>query len=58
MGRTLVAPVGRSFELVGNVRNLFNAHYADPGSDSHLQDVIPQNGRTFDVGLRWKLGAK
>jgi outer membrane receptor for ferrienterochelin and colicins len=58
MNATLIAPVGRSFELVGNVRNLFNAHYADPGSDSHLQDVIPQNGVTLRVGLTWKIPAK
>jgi iron complex outermembrane receptor protein len=52
---TLVAPVGNQFELFGSVRNLFDVQYADPASDSHRQDSIPQNGRTARVGLRWKL---
>jgi len=52
---TLVAPVGKRFELIGTVRNLFDVQYADPASDSHRQDSIPQNGRTIRVGLRWKL---
>ena len=57
-GVTVIAPMGRAFELFGGVRNLFNLQYADPASDSHRQDVIPQNGRTLRVGLRWKLAAK
>jgi len=52
---TFVAPVGKSFEILGTVRNLFDVLYADPASDSHRQDSIPQNGRTLRVGLRWKL---
>jgi outer membrane receptor protein involved in Fe transport len=52
---TLVAPVGNRFELFGSVRNLFDVQYADPASDAHRQDSIPQNGRTMRVGLRWKL---
>jgi outer membrane receptor for ferrienterochelin and colicins len=55
---TLVAPFGNGFELVGNVRNLFNLQYADPASDQHRQDAIPQNSRTLRVGVRWKLGTK
>ena len=55
---TIVAPVGAGFELVGSARNLFNVEYADPASDQHRQDAIVQNGRTFRVGLRWKLWAK
>jgi outer membrane receptor protein involved in Fe transport len=43
--------------LVGSVRNLFNAAYSDPGADPLLDD-IPQNGRTFRIGLEWKLGTK
>jgi outer membrane receptor protein involved in Fe transport len=57
-GVTIIVPVGRAFELFGGVRNVFNVQYADPASDSHRQDVIPQNGRTARVGLRWKLAAK
>jgi iron complex outermembrane receptor protein len=52
---TLIKPLGRSFEIVGTVRNLFDLHYAVPASDEHLQDSIPQDGRTFRVGLRVKL---
>jgi iron complex outermembrane receptor protein len=55
---TLLAALGRGFELTASARNLFDVAYADPASDSHRQDVIPQNGRTVRVGLRWKLGAK
>jgi outer membrane receptor for ferrienterochelin and colicins len=55
---TVIAPMGKAFELFGGVRNLFDVQYADPASDQHLQDVIPQNGRTLRVGLRWKLAAK
>jgi iron complex outermembrane receptor protein len=49
---TVTKSLGRSFELVGTVRNLFDTDYAIPASDEHVQDSIPQNGRTFRVGLR------
>ena len=52
---TIRAPVGRAFELVGSVRNLFNVAYADPVADPAL-DAIGQNGRTFRIGLQWKIG--
>ena len=52
---TLIKPLGRSLEIVGTVRNLFDLDYAVPASDEHLQDSIPQDGRTFRVGLRVKL---
>jgi outer membrane receptor for ferrienterochelin and colicins len=55
---TVVAPIGRAFELVGTGRNLFDVQYADPASDQHRQDTIPQNGRTLSAGLRWKIGTK
>lgn len=51
---TVTHPLTRSFDLIGTFRNLFDAQYADPASDQHLQDSIPQNGRTFRMGLRWK----
>jgi iron complex outermembrane receptor protein len=57
-GLTMIAPLGHAFELFGSVRNLANVQYADPASDSHRQDVIPQNGRTLRIGLRWKVGAR
>jgi iron complex outermembrane receptor protein len=52
---TVSKALGRSFELVGTVRNMFDVEYAIPASDSHVQDSIPQNGRTFRVGLRVKV---
>ena len=44
---TMIAPVGPRVRAVRRRPNLFNVHYADPASDAHRQDVIPQNGRTF-----------
>ncbi|HKB09133.1 MAG TPA: TonB-dependent receptor [Vicinamibacterales bacterium] len=55
---TFVAPLNKRFDLVGTVRNLFDAQYSDPASDAHLQDTIPQNGRTFRAGLRLKFAAR
>ena len=52
---TVTKSLGQNFELIGTVRNLFDADYAVPASDSYLQDSIPQNGRTFRVGLRVKV---
>jgi iron complex outermembrane receptor protein len=52
---TVIKPIGRSLELVGSVRNLFGLDYAVPASSEHVQDSIPQNGRTFRVGLRLRL---
>jgi outer membrane receptor protein involved in Fe transport len=52
---TMVQPFRRSFELFGGVSDLFDAGFADPASSQHLQDTIPQNGRTARIGLRWKL---
>ena len=55
---TGIVPIRSAFEIVGTIRNLFDVEYADPASNSHQQDSIPQNGRTFRIGLRWKVGAK
>lgn len=51
---TAIAPLTPAFDLVGNLRNLFNARYLDPVGDA--TDAIAQNGRTVRLGLRWKLG--
>jgi len=50
---TINLPLGRSVTLTGQVRNLFDARYADPASDEHLPDSIEQNGRTARLGFRW-----
>jgi iron complex outermembrane receptor protein len=55
---TVVKPLGRSFELLGTMRNVFDVSYADPASDQHLQETLPRNGRTFHVGIGWKFMAK
>jgi iron complex outermembrane receptor protein len=55
---TMIVPLPNAFEFVGSARNLFDVDYADPASADHRQDVIPQNGRTLRIGLRWKFGAK
>ena len=54
---SVVQPLERSFEVFALLRNVFDARVADPVSDSLLQNVIYQNGRTFQVGLRWTLRA-
>jgi iron complex outermembrane receptor protein len=54
----IIQPLGRSWELFGGVRNVFDIDYADPASDQHRQDVVPQNGRTARVGLRWSVWPK
>ena len=55
---TMVQPLGRAWELFAGVRNLFDAQYLDPVSIQHMQDAIPQNGRTARIGLRWKMWTK
>jgi iron complex outermembrane receptor protein len=52
---TLSHPLSPSFELFGTFDNVFNVQYADPGSGSLRQNVIPRNGRALQIGLRWKL---
>ena len=54
----LIQPIGHTWELYAGVRNVFNNEYLDPASSSHLQDAIPQNGRTFRVGVQLKLWSK
>jgi outer membrane receptor for ferrienterochelin and colicins len=49
---TFTVPLNSRLSLSGSAYNLFDVLYADPGSDIHRQDVIPQNGRTFRLGLR------
>jgi len=37
------------------LRNLFDADYSDPGGTEHVQDLIPQDGRTLLARLSWRL---
>jgi outer membrane receptor for ferrienterochelin and colicins len=52
---TVVQPLGRTWELSGGIRNLFDNKYADPVSDQHVQDAVEQNGRTARIGLTWRI---
>jgi outer membrane receptor protein involved in Fe transport len=55
---TFTQPLGHQGELFATVRNLFDVTYADPASDQHRQETIPQNGRTARIGVRWSFGRK
>jgi len=47
---SLLAPrLSNQLALSASVYNLFGVQYSNPGSDAHLQDVIPQDGRSFRV---------
>ena len=39
----------KGLELSASVYNLFNANYSDPGGPEHLQDLIQQNGRAYQI---------
>lgn len=41
-------------ELSASVYNLLDRQYADPATPLHLQDVLPQDGRTFRVKLTYR----
>jgi iron complex outermembrane receptor protein len=43
----LTSPVNRRFEASVGVHNLFDAAYADPAAEEHVQREIPQDGRTL-----------
>ena len=52
---TLLAQhISRHLDASASVYNVFNAHYADPGSEEHTEDVIPQDGRSFRLKLTWR----
>jgi hypothetical protein len=53
---TFNVPVSRRVWFSASAYNFFDATYADPASDAHRQEVIPQNGRTLRAGLRVTLG--
>ena len=47
--------LGKGFELSASLYNLFNKRYGDPGSEEHLQEVIPQYGRNFRLKLTYRI---
>ncbi len=43
----------KGLEISASVYNLFDTKYSDPGGPEHLQDLIQQNGRTYQVKATW-----
>ena len=41
----------QNLELSASLHNLLNARYREPGGPEHVQEFIPQDGRTFLVKL-------
>ncbi|HEU4400466.1 MAG TPA: TonB-dependent receptor [Candidatus Polarisedimenticolia bacterium] len=46
--------LARGLDLSASLYNLLDRRYGDPGSDDHLQDIIPQNRRNFRIKLTWR----
>jgi iron complex outermembrane receptor protein len=47
---SLLAPLAfRRFDISATAYNLFGVKYGVPGFDEHVQNIIPQNGRSFRV---------
>jgi iron complex outermembrane receptor protein len=44
----------KGLDLSASVFNLFNARYSDPGGQEHLQDLIQQDGRTFQIKATYR----
>jgi outer membrane receptor protein involved in Fe transport len=51
---TLTMPVFRRLGLSASLYNAFDARYANPGSEEHLQDALAQDGRQLRVKLTWR----
>jgi outer membrane receptor for ferrienterochelin and colicins len=41
--------LAKGWEISASVYNLFDARYSNPGDPEHVEDAIPQDGRTFRV---------
>ena len=44
----------KNLEFSASVYNVLGQHYADPATRFHLQDQIPQDGRTFRIKLTYR----
>lgn len=52
---TLLAPrLAADLDLSASVYNLFDADYGDPAGEEHVQNVIPQDGRSFRAKLTYR----
>jgi iron complex outermembrane receptor protein len=45
--------IGRHLEASASVYNILGTRYSDPGSEEHVQEAIPQDGRTFNLRIGW-----
>jgi outer membrane receptor for ferrienterochelin and colicins len=45
---------GSRLELFGKVANVFDTVYFDPGGEEHRQDVLPRDGRTAWLSVRFR----
>ncbi len=52
LSRTLA----KGLDLSLGVYNLLDEDYGEPGSEEHVQDLIPQNGRSFRIKVTWSFG--
>lgn len=50
----LAARLAKGVEISASVYNLFDRRYADPGGEEHVQDAIPQDGRSFRLKLSYR----
>jgi len=50
--------IRKDLDLTFRVDNLFNKRYSDPAAQQHLQNAIPQDGRTVSGKLLWRFGGK
>lgn len=46
--------LGHGFEASASVSNLFNTRYSSPGSQEHVQAVLPQPGRMLNLEITCK----
>ena len=44
----------KNLEVSASVYNLLDRHYVDPATLYHIQDTIPQDGRTFGLNLTYR----
>ena len=44
----------KGLEVSASVYNLFDTQYSDPSGPEHVQDLIPQDGRTFRVKMTYR----
>ena len=55
LNATLLARrLARQFDISANIDNVLNKRYADSGGLEHREASIPQDGRTFRIGLTYR----